>query len=265
MFPEFSFLGISIPAYGLISFVGFIVAVFLGLWLIGKRNISKGDFLSVSIAVGFGVVAGANFLYALTRIGDILDAFASFGEYGSLWEFIEYLYTICGGMVFYGGLYGGLIFGALWSKHKKYSLKDMADVFSVLIPLFHTFGRIGCFFAGCCYGVKAHWGISGRVITADVKESSRRIPIQLIEAFFVFCLFIVILWLFSKKIARGKLIYIYLLIYAVLRFVLEFFRGDEIRGHFLVFSTSQWISVFTLLWVSIYLLITKTRKQKFHI
>lgn len=262
MFPEVIVFGIKFPAYGLVSFFGFTVTALVGLWLIGKRSITRKDFFSVSVAVLFGVVAGANLLYAITRAGEIREFLGASESYNSVKELLEGLCDLCSGMVFYGGLYGGLLAGFLLAKRKKIPLKNISDTFAVLIPLFHTFGRIGCFLAGCCYGVESRWGISGRVITGDVKESAKRIPVQLIESGLLFCLFVLMLCLFFRKVSEGRLILIYLLIYPVLRFVLEFFRGDEVRGHFLMFSTSQWISIMTLLWVSFYLVISKAKKQK---
>ncbi len=258
MFPEIFIFGIKLPTYGLISFFGFLVAAFVGLRLIGKRNVQKQDFLYISVVSGFGVVAGANFLYALTRVEDIVEVFA---RYNSFTEIFRELYYLCGGMVFYGGLYGGLLAGFLFAKYKKYPLEAMTDVFAVLIPLFHTFGRVGCFFAGCCYGVKCDLGFSGRVITANIKESVKRLPIQLIEAFTLLCLFLILLFLFKRKRAEGRLIFVYLVSYATIRFVLEFFRGDEVRGHLFILSTSQWISIITLVWVLVYLLIKNTKNK----
>lgn len=262
MFPEFEIFGINLPVYGLVSLVGILVATFVGIRLSHRRDINKQNLFSLAIVAGVGLLVGANLLYALTRAGDIAELFSKYKDYESFWDFVRSLFEISSGMVFYGGLYGGLISGVLWAKHKKISLKDTSDLFSVLIPLFHAFGRIGCFFAGCCYGVKARWGISGRVVTMDVRESAKRVPVQLMEAGILFCLFLLFLWFFKRNKCEGKLIFFYLLIYAPLRFVLEFFRGDEIRGHFLMLSTSQWISIFTVLWVSVFLIITKYKLKK---
>jgi len=259
MNPVLRVFGICIPTYSLFSFCGLAVAYLLGINLIKQRDVKQRDFLLLSFVSALGVVVGANLLYAITRTDDIVEAFYAFGDFDSIADFSAYLFGICNGMVFYGGLYGGILVGFLWAKHKKLNLKNIGDIFAVLIPLFHTFGRIGCFFAGCCYGVKSEWGISGRVVVGDLKEGAKRVPVQLMEAALLFMLFFVLLWMFRKKVAEGKLICIYLMSYAVLRFVLEFFRGDEIRGNLFMFSTSQWISLFTLFLVLILLLHKKRR------
>ena len=104
-------------------------------------------------------------------------------------------------------------------------------------PLFHGFGRIGCFMAGCCYGVKlATPAELFGIFTLD------RLPVQLIEAGFEFLLFAVLLFC-EKKQAKTDTLQIYLITYAIFRFCIEFFRGDAIRGIFLGFSTAQWVSL----------------------
>lgn len=261
MLPTFDIFGIEIPTYGLISVVGMFAAIFVGL-IISKNKVDKYDLLMTTIVAGVGLFIGAHLLYSLTRIDDIADAFANYGEFGSFWEFLKYITGLMGGMVFYGGLYGGLAAGFLFARKKKYDVAKLSDVFAVVVPLFHAFGRVGCFFAGCCYGVESRWGIAGRVLYADVRETVRRVPIQLIEALCLLVLFGVMFWLYRKCKAQGKLIFIYLMIYAMLRFILEFFRGDEIRGRFMIFSTSQWISIVTLVWVTVYLIYRKIKGAK---
>ncbi len=105
------------------------------------------------------------------------------------------------------------------------------------MPLFHAFGRVGCFLAGCCYGKKLE-----RTITILNGIRLERIPIQLIEAIFEFLLFI-ILTVIRKKDDNVNILRIYLMSYSAFRFLDEFFRGDEIRGIFFGLSTAQWISL----------------------
>lgn len=260
MYPYINVFSFDIPTYGLISLLGVLAAGFVSLRIIRKRNVDINSFLTTAIAAAIGLFIGAHLLYGITRMSDVIDAFEHYSQFDSFSEFIKYVAELFSGMVFYGGLYGGLLAGYFWAKNRKYNIKGLSDVFAVAIPIFHAFGRIGCFFAGCCYGAESEWGFSGRVIVADVRENAKRIPVQLIEAFLLILLFAFMLMLFFKNRAKGNLIFIYLTIYAVMRFVLEFFRGDEIRGRLLMFSTSQWISIFTLLWVIGYFIV-KSRKK----
>lgn len=262
MLPYIEIFGVSIPAYGLISIMGTITAGIVSFAAAKKRKVDMHNLICTAIAAAVGVFAGAHILYSLTRIEDVVYILGNYHHYGSFWDFARELFACMNGMVFYGGLYGGLLVGFIFAKIKKYPLEDMSDVFSVFVPLFHTFGRVGCFFAGCCYGVKSEFGIAGRVYATGMRENAKRLPIQLIEAVCVLALFLVMLMLFKKVKVRGRLIFVYLMIYAVLRFALEFLRGDEIRGHFLMFSTSQWISILTLIWVGVYFLTHHLRTRK---
>ena len=263
MCPEFELFGLSMPTYGALSFAGFWLCIVLSFALIRHRRINGAHFLYTTIVAMAGLFLCSHLLYGLTRIEDLVAIVKDYPNYNSFDDFVVDVSDCFMGMVFYGGLYGMLIFSVLFAKKKRYHVREITDVYAVVIPLFHAFGRVGCFFAGCCYGVRWQYGISGRVIVADVKEHARRLPVQLIEASLLLILFAVILLLFSKNKLRHNLLFVYLYVYAVLRFVLEFFRGDKIRGIFLALSTSQWISIITIVWVSVYLILRyKKNKSK---
>lgn len=104
------------------------------------------------------------------------------------------------------------------------------------IPLFHAFGRIGCFLAGCCYGFELSDPI---VIASDFVIT--HFPVQLVESLFNILLFIV-LNIVQRYRPNTRILYVYMLSYAVFRFIIEFFRGDVTRGLFFGISTSQLIS-----------------------
>lgn len=262
MYPYINVFGLELPVYGLVSVLGIIAAAAVGFVLAKKKAVDLYDLLITAVIGGLGLLVGAHLLYAITRAGDIASAFSLYSTFDSTWEFIKYILDISSGMVFYGGLYGGLLAGYLWIRRKHHPIKIYGDIFAVVIPLFHAFGRVGCFFAGCCYGVRWEYGICGRMLSSGVRESVCRFPVQLAEASLLLVLFLVLLLMFLKGKLQGRLLAFYLASYAVLRFVLEFFRGDSIRGHFLYFSTSQWISLFTLIGVGIYLLLSRRKSKK---
>lgn len=140
-----------------------------------------------------------------------------------------------GGLVFYGGLIGGVIYSWIYFKIHKISFKNIS--FLVIILSFtHALGRIGCFLAGCCFGVKSESLISVHIHHAD------RIPVQLIEAF---CLILLglYLWKLWRDNKRNYILFTYFISYSLIRFILEFLRDDQIRGVFYGLSTSQWISI----------------------
>lgn len=262
MYPYLSIFGLEVPVYGLVSLVGLLVSGAVAFILAKKKSVDVYDLFITAVVSGLGLFIGAHLLYAVTRTGDIISAISLYSTFDTTGEFIRYIADIASGMVFYGGLYGGLLAGFLWIRYKKHPIGLYADVFAVVIPLFHTFGRIGCFFAGCCYGVEWEHGIQGRVLNSGECELIPRFPVQLLEASLLLLLFAVLLALFLRGKVQGKLMSVYLSVYAVLRFILEFFRGDAVRGHLLFLSTSQWISLFTLIGVGIYFFISLKKYRK---
>lgn len=262
MCPYIDLWGLELPVYGIISIAGILVSAVVAFILAKKKAVDLYDLLLTACVGGLGLFIGAHLLYAVTRTGDIISAFSLYSTFDTTGDFIKYLFDIASGMVFYGGLYGGLVAGFLWIRHKKHPVGLFADIFAVVIPLFHSFGRVGCFFAGCCYGVKWEYGIGGRVLNSGVRELTSRFPVQLVEAFCLLVLFSVLLVLFLRNKSQGRLLIVYLASYAVLRFVLEFFRGDSIRGHLLYLSTSQWISLLTLIGVGIYLFLSRRKTSE---
>ena len=262
MFPYIDIFGFQLPTYGLTSLLGTFLAGFVIFRLSQKRGVDKLYLGFTAVAAGVGLFIGAHLLYGITRTQDIVQAFGSYSAFDGFFDFAQHIISLFSGMVFYGGLYGALGAGMMVAAKRKAPIGDMCDLFAVFAPLFHIFGRIGCFLAGCCYGVSWEYGISGRMVAEGVREHTKRFPVQLLEAGLLAVLFLVIYVLFIKGKNKGNLLYLYLAVYAVLRFFLEFLRGDEIRGRLWVFSTSQWISIITLLWVGIFLFVRKIKKQK---
>ena len=138
----------------------------------------------------------------------------------------------------------------IYSRKTRLPVLSHMDLYVPIFPLFHTFGRIGCFFAGCCYGIECEVGYAHKHSNGVIIN---RFPVQLLEAGLNFLLFLFIFMCFIRGIRKGRLLQIYLLVYPVIRFCDEFLRGDAIRGKILFFSTSQWISIilfaFAIIWI----------------
>lgn len=155
-------------------------------------------------------------------------------------DFLHYL--LHGGIVFYGGLLGLLLGISILAKIKKDDLKNIYNFAAPAIPLFHMWARIGCLFAGCCYGIPWNWG----VIMADSPETVR-FPVQIAESICDFIIFGVVMY-YEKRLRKdGDNLKVYMLAYAFCRFILEFFRGDEVRGIWGKMSTAQIISIMIIL------------------
>lgn len=249
MYPILTIFGREIGSYALFSFVGIFAAVVVAMRLAKKIKIEFEDIILMVLVVVGGTLVGGHLLYAITNIDKIIKYSVIIAQKIKIGEFkpiyIIYVLTECfGGMVFYGGFIGASIALYIYIRSSKLgNKKEMMDIYAVSVPLFHAFGRIGCFFGGCCYGVESKFGFIAENILLPEMSGVRRFPISLLESLFNFLLFSFLLYLFKNNFKKGRLIFVYMPVYAVGRFIFEFFRGDEIRGIFLHLSTSQWISI----------------------
>lgn len=150
---------------------------------------------------------------------------------------------IYGGAVFYGGLIGGFLGLLLTCKIQHQSFLVFADVTVSLLPLGQAIGRLGCYLNGCCFGRKydglfsVYYIIDGNTIKV--------FPTWFVEALFCLILFAVI-QSFKKTTTTGYRTAFYLIFYSVFRFLIEYMRGDIIRGTIGMLSSSQAISIAVL-------------------
>jgi phosphatidylglycerol:prolipoprotein diacylglycerol transferase len=184
-----------------------------------------------------------------------------------------------GGLIFYGGLLGGIVGLYLFARKKRESFSDVADFTVVAVPLAHALGRAGCFLNGCCYGKIWHGPLAVRypcphnghpgglawfdhvragLITSYDSYSLPVHPVQLYESAANFLIFLILLYSYHRRKFTGEITALYLLLYPSARFVLEFFRGDE-RMKFFSLSVAQWLSCVLFLSGLVLMLVLKTK------
>ena len=251
MYPYFH----NIPSYGLMIITAFFVANFFIFIICSKRGIIFWDFLIVECYAVLGAFIGSKLLYLWTVRSEInWQLFFSDKQYFSAY--------MQGGFVFLGGLIGALPLTLLAQKIHRINLATYESIAGFSLPLGHGIGRIGCFLAGCCYGVESHSFLSVVFPENSLAPANvRLLPIQLIEAFFLVLISCLVFFLYVKKSKSGGFIF-YLLAYSVVRFVDEFFRGDVNRGIYKGLSLSQWISLLMIVSVSTYVISKKNNKLK---
>ena len=234
-------------AYGLLGGLGFVLGIVFLVITCKIKKVRFSDVIYVYVWAGIAAIVGAKVLYLLLDIKNIIEAFRIGGE-----VLINYLKAVFGGgLVFYGGLIGG-IFG-VWGAAKYFRLEPRTMLSTIIptLPLAHAFGRLGCHTVGCCYGVEVH-GHFGKMYTDSLFAPNNVLlfPVQLTESLCDLVIFVILaVMLFRtpiEKMKNSNSLEIYLILYPVVRFILEFFRGDNVRGYFLFFSTSQWISILIL-------------------
>ena len=260
MFPYFTLLGKQISMYTVMATIGILLCGYLACKITKKRGYDDNDMLVLLLISAIGVFFGGHILYGITNINKLYLLIIHIGNTPSAKALFYAFADIFGGSVFYGGLIGGIIAGYIYIKKKKLPLDIFADIATIIIPLFHFFGRIGCFLVGCCYGIESSVGFTYEHSLLESANHVKRFPIQLVEAGYNLCLFFLLYYLFKKNKFKGKLLGLYLIIYPIGRFIFEFFRGDEYRGFLFGLSTSQIISII-LLFVGIYIMTKKTKDK----
>ncbi|MCH5279198.1 MAG: prolipoprotein diacylglyceryl transferase [Christensenellaceae bacterium] len=255
MHPFLNIFGFQLPTYGLMMALALISAISFSYFRTKKAGLDPDKLLNVAIfAIGIGM-AGAYLFYIFVTYSP-REIFASIAD-GSFRVFKD------GGLVFYGGFIVGALTAYIACRVQKLKFSEYAAVVIPSIPLAHALGRVGCFFAGCCYGRVMQSAISV-VYTNPIGGAPVGVPvfpIQLVEAFLNIVIFVILLIYTHKRLRSGTGFFLYLAMYAVVRFSLEYFRADEVRGIFLGLSTSQWISIAMLIFGVLGFIILR-RKEK---
>ena len=228
-----------IPYYGFFIVLGILVASTLGVLRVKAFHRDVNDFILIAAMVGLGGIVGAKVLYLLVSWRSIdLTRLTDSAYINSLMQ---------GGFVFYGGLIGGVLCLFLCNKWFHVDAVSYIEICLPCVPLVHGFGRLGCAAVGCCYGVPFSSAFSVTYQNSLFAPNNIPLfPVQLTEAVWNFVIVLILLWYLDVlKRRRGLLLYI--LLYAPMRFLLEFFRYDAERGAIGFFSVSQWISLLLIL------------------
>lgn len=220
-------------SYFILTLVGIFAAFLYWNVVWDKLKISFKQFCIMGVFMVFGLVLGSKILFVVTKLPDICKHF-------SIQYAINSISTA--GFVFYGGLFGMLLGLRAFCNLKNRSYHTTVNLLTPGFPIFHVFGRIGCLLAGCCYGFECSNGI-------QMEDGVTRFPIQLVEALGDALIAFALIKISNKH--KDKLLEIYLVSYAIMRFILEFARGDRLRGIWFGLSTSQWISLIIIIVYSI--------------
>jgi phosphatidylglycerol:prolipoprotein diacylglycerol transferase len=246
MFPQIAVFGWSIGLYWIMMLSGVLAfGIYAGVIAV-KRKYDIIDMAMFFFILSIGVLMGSHLLYALVNYKNTVYVLENIKQM----NIINVLGSIFGGRMFYGGLVGTLVAGFIVIKKDNNYIKYL-DIIAVGIPLFHFFAKIGCFFAGCCYGVQSKIGFIYNNSSLTEASDIIRFPVQLLESFFCIILFFYLNFLLLNNKFKNKLLYLYLLIYSAGRFFIEYLRGDASRGIWFYLSTSQIISILIILLVLI--------------
>lgn len=267
MFTTVDTLGAELPYYGIMIILGVLACFLLILFTRKKReNVEGIEYVLIGLVASVSAFIMAHIVYGIAHFDKIIfvvrcpDRF-----FKSINSFMFYFTDIFGGMVFYGGLIGACLGAYIYMKKAKLDVNEYSDTLAPCIPLFHSFGRVGCFLVGCCYGIESDIGFTYHYAIVENANGVCRFPVQLLEAGenILLCILLTVLLCKCKKMQHGMLVWIYGSIYPVLRFINEFLRGDNTeRGFFGIFSTSQWISLFIFVLSATVIIIKTIKKRK---
>lgn len=244
----FSIGPITIHGYGAMIALGILCCIFMGMYRAKKRDMNPEAVLDIAIfGVLFGFI-GAKLLYVIVELP----------------YFIKNPMDIIGssGFVVYGGIIAGVLAAIVYCKKKNLVFMEYFDLCMPSVAIAQGFGRLGCFMAGCCYGrqTDAWYGVifpAGSMAPAGVKV----IPTQLISSLGDFLIMGILLWYSKRAKHTGDVGAMYMLLYGVGRFFIEYLRADD-RGAVGILSTSQLISVFIVLGAWLLFYWNKKRSEK---
>lgn len=238
MFPILLRLGpITIHTYGFMMATG----VAFGLWFIYVQAKKQGLNASKIIDAAFYTIIisllGAKFILFIGNISYYL-------------KYPKELFSLArSGGVFQGGLTFGLVFALLYFRKHRIPTWKVADIIGTALALGHGFGRIGCFSAGCCFGRECSvpWGVTFQSEYAHnltgIPVGTLLHPVQLYESALNFLNFFVLFLILKKKKFDGQVFSFYIINYSIIRYFVEFYRGDHPDKAFLIQNPSPYLSL----------------------
>ncbi len=250
--PLFTIGSLEVYLYGICMALGIISCFGFLMYTMWKKNFNDeatDKILLIGVfGTGFGILSAALFQGLYNYIDNPSGGFN------------------LSGMTFIGGLIGGVVsfLGVYWlyiyviaprtkikllQNNMNATLTDALPSIPVGIAIAHAFGRLGCFFGGCCYGMEAEWGLycAGSYSNGIYSQGPKVVPLQLFEMSFLIVLAVVMAVLYFK-VKFNYNFGLYAVAYGVWRFCIEFARGDE-RGQFIgtALSPSQFWSIIMII------------------
>ena len=241
----FSIGSFHFPTYGTLLVLGICAAVYTIMRLGQGEGFDPGLLLDFTTWLLLVALVGAK----------VLMVISDWSSYGGDLRNIFSLSTFLAGGVFYGGFLAAAFFGVWYVRVHRLPFWKLADVYAPAIALGQSLGRLGCFAGGCDYGRPTTSSL-GVIFTdprahelSGVPIGVRIYPTQIFESLATLAIFCILVWRFRRKKRDGEVFLLYMGLYAVARFSLEFLRGDEDRGFMFnhLLSTSQFIAILTLL------------------
>ena len=238
MFPRLFQIGsFSLPTYGALVAVAFLTALWLTARFAKERGVNSEKVVNLGVYCALTGMLGAKIMMIA------LDP-----EYRVHPADIFTRETLQSAGIFYGGFIAALAFAYFYMRRQKLDVLSTADLFAPGLAIGHGIGRLGCFSAGCCWGLPTSlpWAVTftDKNNTTGVPLGVPLHPTQLYEALAEGIICLVLVWLLKRKHQDGSVIGLYFLLYGLVRFAVEFLRvhdgSNPLGGPFVL---EQWISL----------------------
>jgi phosphatidylglycerol:prolipoprotein diacylglycerol transferase len=246
LFPKlFEYHWLVIHSYGFLLAVAFISGLYVSARAGEREHLDKAKIYDLGLYIAVSSLLGAKLLLFVT----------DFDYYSQNPREIFSLATLRSGGVYYGGFILAAIVAISFTKYQRLPVWKITDIFSPGIALGQSIGRLGCFAAGCCYGKPTQLPL-GVVFKNPYSNQTVGVPLmvplhptQLYEAAANAVIFIILWQKLKQKKFDGQVFILYLTLYSMVRFTIEFFRGDPDRGFLFsgLLSTSQFISLILII------------------
>jgi phosphatidylglycerol:prolipoprotein diacylglycerol transferase len=237
-----SFGSFYIPTYGVLVAIAFLVALWLTVRLGKSAGLSSEQVTNLATYCAIAGLLGAKLFMIAFEWKE--------HDYGHHPGSIFSLDNLQAAGVYQGGLLLAILTAIVYMRRQHMPILRTCDVFAPGLAAGHAIGRIGCLAAGCCWGTECHrpWAITftNREATTGVPLDQPLHPTQLYESFGNAAIFAFLFWRFRKPHTDGSIFGEYLVLYSILRFVVEFFRAHQ-QGLEFGLSLTQWISLGTLI------------------
>lgn len=260
MFPDLITIGsFTIHTYGVFVAIGLLVGFYIGLKFANKEGINGKDYENLFLITIFSGIVGARIAYVIEHYKEFVSVF----DLLAVWN---------GGLDWFGGFIGGLLSAVIFILYKKLPIMKIGDIAGVSIPIGHFFGRLGCTSAGCCHGKPVAPDSPFRDIAIIFPDNPHcqaptgipLYPTQPVEAIGNLAIFLTLFVVYRNKSFDGQILSLYLILYGIERFLLEFWRGVTPPIPWLGLTWNQVITLF-MIFTGIVLYIFMSKKGRFAI
>ena len=254
MFPDLFSIGpLTIHTYGMFVALGFFAGLAVAIKIGKSMGINHQQVLDMGFLIILAAIIGSRVMYITMNISHYVQRPI---EILRIWE---------GGLVFSGGIIGVVLVMAWYAGRHRLSLLHLGDLWAPAAAIGQGIGRIGCFMAGCCYGkpTDTQWGV---IFTHPGSLAPQNVclhPTQLYSSISGFVIFLILLFVYTKKKFEGQVLMWFLICHSTARLAVERFRGDH-RGVFLNtnMTATQFVATLILIASVIMLLVLKSRNSR---